>query len=435
VPFRLVSWNLNHWRQPTLPIDTRRDAWAYLQTIEARAALVQEAVPPVELAGRSVYGEIGGHRNWGSAVVALDDAITIEPLRSVRLPYSRRRYVLDATGPVAVARVTVPGIEPIVLVSVYGLWDGPVVSNVLRAVADLVPLFDSPYGARVILGGDLNISTAGTDPKARSRAEAVLAAVRSLGLVEAKSVAAQRPSPRLDCPCGGPECGHLATWGPDEIDHLFVSPALADQVVAVSIDPEVVASGLSDHVPLVLDLALDSRPTPHVWDEEAFAEEIGRRHGPAAREVVAKLVNWADQKERELAAATGVRTKGLTRFPMNGITTEPELWFQLDLDMEPRGTQGMISIRASGDVVVQFGGMRHPPFDSEARRNELRVMLNGIDGVEIPDSRLRWYPRFPLTALRTSQALGLLAQVLNEVASRSVGRQPACAAGEPSSTT
>jgi hypothetical protein len=50
VPLRLATWNLNHWRQPLLPVDTRRAAWDYLgRTIGAQVALVQEAVPPLDL--------------------------------------------------------------------------------------------------------------------------------------------------------------------------------------------------------------------------------------------------------------------------------------------------------------------------------------------------------------------------------------------------
>ena len=94
VPLRLATWNLNHWRQPLLPVDTRRAAWEHLSgVIGAGVALVQEAVPPFELhRDRAVYGEIAGHRNWGSAIVALDPAVSVEPLRSVRIPYSRRRF-------------------------------------------------------------------------------------------------------------------------------------------------------------------------------------------------------------------------------------------------------------------------------------------------------------------------------------------------------
>ena len=148
VPLRLVTWNLNHWRQPLLPTDTRRAAWAYLaEGIGASAALLQEAVPPLELTrDRAVYGEIAGHRNWGSAVVALDPGVSIEPLRSVRSQWNRRRFLLANTHPgsVAIAQLTVPGIQPITLVSVYGVLDGSAVSTMFRVVADLVPLFDSP---------------------------------------------------------------------------------------------------------------------------------------------------------------------------------------------------------------------------------------------------------------------------------------------------
>ena len=76
---RVVTWNLNHWRQPLLPTDTRAAAWSYLtDTIGAHVALVQEAVPPASLArAQSVYGEMGGYRDWGSALVALDPDLVV----------------------------------------------------------------------------------------------------------------------------------------------------------------------------------------------------------------------------------------------------------------------------------------------------------------------------------------------------------------------
>jgi endonuclease/exonuclease/phosphatase family metal-dependent hydrolase len=421
---RLVTWNLNHWRQPLLPSDTRRAAWAYLtETIGAGVALVQEAVPPADLVrDRAVYGEIAGHRNWGSAVVALDPAVSIEPLRSVRSSWSRRRFLLANTHPgsVAIAQMFMPDVQPLALVSVYGVLDGSSVSTMLRVVADLVPLFDSAYGARVILAGDLNVSRATRDPRQLARAEAVFAAVRALGLVEAKGLVTEPPEASPDCPCGSQgTCDHLPTWGSAELDHLFVSPSLAGQVRAVRLDAAAVTAGLSDHVPLVADFALSPERTPHVWDDESFAEEIGRRHGPAARDVVERLVNWADQKERELAASMGVRTRTLTRFPTNGSTADPELWFQVDLDLEPRGIQFTISVRARGDVVVQFGNMRHPPFDSLAARDELRQALNAIEGVDIPANQLRFWPRFPISLLEEPGNLARLVAVLDRIATES----------------
>lgn len=424
VSLRLATWNLNHWRQPLLPLDTRGAAWEYLSRgIGAQVALVQEAVPPLDLGrDRVVYGEIAGHRDWGSAVVALDPVLSIAPLRSVRMPFSRRRFLLTNTHPgsVAVAELTVPGIQPITLVSVYGVMDGSVVSTMLRVIADLVPLADSPQGARVILGGDLNVSSATMDPKHLARAEAVFAAIRSLGLVEAKSLVAAPPGSSADCPCGqGGTCTHVATWGRAELDHLFISPSLADQVTSLTVDSAAVQAGLSDHVPLVLDLALSTDLTPHTWDEEAFAREIGRRHGTAARGGVEQLVNWADQKERELAAVTGVRTKTLSRLPTNGRTTEPEMWWQVDLDLEPKGIQYTISVRARGDIVVHFGSMRHPPFQTEIARNELRLELNQMAGVDIEASELSRWPSFPISVLEDPANLVHLVAVLDRIATES----------------
>ena len=416
-PFRLVTWNLNHWRQPVLPADTRSGAWTRLRELAASGALLQEAVPPNGLErGRAVYNEIGGHRHWGSAVLALDPTISVEPIRTVRMPFSRRHYVLDHVGDgLSIARLTVPRIQPIALVSVYALWDGPVVGNVLRAVANLLPLFDSPDGSRVILGGDLNIGTATTDPRHLARGHAALDAVRSLGLVDAKSLVSSKPLPLADCPCRRPaDCDHLATWGTSEIDHLFVSPSLAGQVVGLALDPDAVSDGLSDHVPLILDLALSPARTPQVWDEESFAREIGLRHGSEARSVVEKLVAWADQEERTLASEAGVHLKTLTRFPTNGVSSEPELWFPIDLELEPKGYQPTISIRANGDVVLQLGSMRHPPFDQPAARESLRSSLNEIAGPEVPGNAL--YPRWPINSLSSPATLARFVHVLSRIA-------------------
>jgi endonuclease/exonuclease/phosphatase family metal-dependent hydrolase len=423
-PLRVATWNLNHWRQPLLPVDTRRGAWAHLSgRIGVQVALVQEAVPPSDRSReRAVYGELAGHRNWGSAVVALDPAATIEPIRSVRNPWSRRRYLLDTAHPgsTAVARVTLPGIQPITFVSAYGVFEGSALSSMHRIVADLLPLFDSPDGARVILGGDLNVTQSSKDERYLARADALLAAVQALGLVEAKTLVAEPPAPASDCSCGKSEgCGHIGTWGRSELDHLYVSPSLATQVTALTVDAGCVDAGLSDHVPLVLDLALTAELTPHAWDEEAFAVEIGRRHGPAARGVVEALVSWAEQKERELAAEAGVTAKVLTRFPTNGVTAEPELLFPVDLQVEPRGSQMTLSIHADGQVVVWLGGMRHPPFDDRPGREELRKALNELEGVHVHHRQANGWPRFPIERLEDPANLLKLVAVLDRIAEES----------------
>ena len=217
--FRLVTWNLNHWRQPLLPTDTRRAAWEYLSRgIGAQVALVQEAVPPLELErDRAVYGEIAGHRNWGSAVVALDPAVSIEPLRSVRIPWTRRRFLLANTHPgsVAIARLVVPGIQPITLVSVYGVLDGSPVSTMLRVDRGPRPALRL---ARTARGSS---SAATSTSRARRRTRGSSPARRPSSPRSARSGSSRRsrssrepPASPADCPCGnGGTCSHLGTWG------------------------------------------------------------------------------------------------------------------------------------------------------------------------------------------------------------------------------
>lgn len=445
-PLRVATWNLNHWQQPLLPRDTRAGAWAHLAgAIGAQVALVQEAVPPAGLSrDRAVYAEMAGHRNWGSAVVALDEGVSIEPIRSVRTPWSRRRHVLDRScpGSVAVVRLDVPGIQPITLVSVYGVHDGSAVASMHRVVADLLPLFDSHDGARVVLGGDLNVGITSRDPLYLERAEALLASVRALGLVEAKSHVASRPEASPGCACGAAgECAHIATIGASELDHLFVSPALVPQVTALAVDRSAVGQGLSDHAPLVLDLALAAERTPTPWEDESFAVEIGRRHGPAARRAVEALASWAEQRERALSRQAGVTAKSLTRLPVvGGATTEPELLLTLDLQTEPRASEVLLSVRASGDVVLWFGGWKLPPYDDPESREGLRQLVNAIPGVHVHRRELGRWPRFPLARLEEPEALLKLVDVLDRLAgdSRADGQNggrdpgPAPEGGQPS---
>jgi endonuclease/exonuclease/phosphatase family metal-dependent hydrolase len=418
VPLRLATWNMNHWQQPMLPTNTRRAAWEYLATSGIDVVLAQEA-SPTEASGGAVYGEIGGHRDWGSAVVALNDGVRVEPIRSARVRYSRRRYLLDKTHPgsVAVARLIVGDFQPITLVSVYGVWDGSPVSSMLHATADLLPLFDSPDGARVILGGDFNVSRSTSSTRCLEQAEAVFAAVRSLGLVEAKGLVAEPPAGAEDCSCtGGPVCGHIPTWKRAELDHLFVSPSLASQVTSLTTDPTAVFTGLSDHVPMILGLELRAERTPHTWDEDAFAVEIGRRHGAHAREIVEQLVNWADVRERELATIAGVHSKLLTRFPTNGCTTDPELIWRLDLESEPKAVMNLFSIRADGQVVIHLGGMRVEPFDTPAGRAGILRTLNGMDGVAISENEVYGWPRFPIEVLAEPESLARFVSVIDRLA-------------------
>jgi exonuclease III len=419
---RVVSWNLNHWQQPTRPVDKRAEAWEYLKSgIEADVALLQETVPLASLDRRSyVFHEIADYRPWGSAVVALDPKLRLEEIWSVQTPYSRRRFTIANTfpGSVAVGEVSIEGFAPITMVSVYGVTEVYAQTTILRVIADLIPLFDSAHGSRVILAGDLNIMMATKDERYPSRTEGILGALKSLGLVEVVDITENRPASNPECSCGnGGLCKHLPTWKGAELDHIYVTPSLANQVRSLRLGSDVVERGLSDHMPLILDLELDRRPVAHAWDQATFAAEVGRRHGAAAQHVIEELVAWAEVKERALVAA-GIRGVELTRMPCS-VAVDPEMWLQIDRG-SVKGWMYTVSVLARGDVAVQFQYMRQPPFNTEPGREALRQRLNAIQGVRIEPGRLSGRPTFPLAVLEQPEALERLIGVLDQIVDESL---------------
>ena len=99
--------------------------------------------------------------------------------------------------------------------------------------------------------------------------------------------------------------------------------------------------------------------------------------------------------------------------------------FALDLALEPRGSEVMLSIHADGRVVVWLGSMRLPPFDTEDARHELRRSLNKMVGVHIHRRQVNGWPRFRLPALEHPSSLLRFVAVLDRIASESRGAAPA----------
>ena len=173
----------------------------------------------------------------------------------------------------------------------------------------------------------------------------------------------------------------------------------------------------------MLDLALTGESTPQTWDEEAFAVEIGRRHGPAARGVVEALVSWAEQKERELAAAAGVTAKVLTRFPTNGVTAEPELMFPVDIQVSraaarPRSRSTQTERSSSGSAGC---ATRRSTSGPAAKSSEIRSTSRGI---HVHSHEANGWPRFPIRCLENRENLHRLVALLDRVSEESHGIRP-----------
>ncbi len=400
------TWNMDHWKRTS---QQRQDAWDYLRTSsKSDVMLLQESVAPSGIPrNRFVYREIAGRRPWGSSVVAFAKELEIEEIDAVGTRYGSTRSSMlgSLPGSVIVARVHVPEIGPITCVSVYGMMDdGYAQTRMFRVIADLIPLFDSDDGRRVILGGDFNVTTAaGPDTPELPRYQAILTAIESLGLVNLAATVKDRPDPMPGCPCGTADCRHVRTYGDNpgkQLDWLYATKELAHRCTRLRVDHTVMDT-LSDHAPLIAEFKVPPLKGGTVVDPDSFVQELGVCKGPECARITEDLIAWAHGKHVELEGS-GPRVAYFNRMPTRN-TAPPEIWFQLD-SLPLADGKGLLQWTFSikdDRVVVQFQYMS-APFDTMNARKELWFDLCRIEGVTL-DERLNGRPSFPLKNLAQSE--------------------------------
>jgi hypothetical protein len=175
------------------------------------------------------------------------------------------------------------------------------------------------------------------------------------------------------------------------------------EVLAVQIK-QFVGQGLKTLVPRVIGQTVEaerrkggSGPVEKQWDETSFLEALTQRHGPQDAEVARTILSWA--KQNALRIWWGRGAKDGSFFPM----------------LDWKGTKNsVISVWTYGRLEVQFQWMKErPPFDSEAKRQELRERLNRIPGVEIPADAIVLRPRILLSTLSNKAVLTQFLEVLD----------------------
>jgi hypothetical protein len=367
-----------------------------------------------------VHRKIAGNRPWGSAVAIFSNELGIEEIGSVRTRYSSTLFSMLGTypGAIIVARVGIPTVGSITCVSVYGLIDVYAQTTMLRIVADLIPLFDSPEGERVVLGGDMNITTA-TSPSTPElqRYEAILKAVESLGLRNLAETAAERPPQLENCLCGASSCHHLRTYGDNpgsQLDWLFATPELARRCRRLRIESGQVSS-LSDHAPVIAEFEIPLGIPSRHWGPETFVHEVGIRHGAASRRVAEEIITWAQRKHVQIREKHPYAS--LDRLPIS-TSPDPELWVQLDLRY-PERLGWTISLTADGMVTLQFQYMKAPPFDTIEARKRLYDAVAALPGVNV-EERLTGRPSFPIAALAIGENLEHFIKILEDAVDQMV---------------
>jgi exonuclease III len=139
----------------------------------------------------------------------------------------------------------------------YGMFDAGYADTTMhRILSDLTPLLDGPLWRRIVMGGDLNVSTQ-THGGQRKRDDTVFKRLESLGLVDLLAENKPERVALTDCWCDEKgRCQHVQTHRhskselPWHNDYLFASKDLADRLESCAPVP-VWDWTLSDHRPVV----------------------------------------------------------------------------------------------------------------------------------------------------------------------------------------
>jgi hypothetical protein len=245
----------------------RAGAWEHLVNLRADVVLVQEAGFPIPGVRQCVAGRKHEQRDWGTAVISYGPKLSDLP-QPVRPSGTRREFAVpDAArlGTLALAVVDIPGVQPVLAVSLHGR-PRYAVQSMLRAVSDLLPIFRTPIGNRVLLAGDLNMHTAARDPAERSRTVHILGLLEAFGLqdlvqcAKAKGILTQEAE---GCRCKFQPCSHVRTHrhprhrrdAVGSLDYMFASAELVgclESLVVLNGDDDP-AWRHSDHAPMIAE--------------------------------------------------------------------------------------------------------------------------------------------------------------------------------------
>ena len=256
---RIAVWNLG-WNRTKQQLDLM---WSILRDeIRADVVLLQEAVPPA--GSVAVWEPIPGRR-WGSAVVGL--RVDLENVTHAKGRANRQAQSLATANPgtLAVAKAD-NGTTALTLVSMYGLiGNGYADATVNRQLSDLVPLFDDhEHEGRIVLGGDLNITTqwTGTQSKYRVWEAATFQRIEAFGLVDCLD-RFRSSGPLSGCNCAyGEDCRHIQTQRhrssprPWQNDYVFASARLAHDglIRDAHVHDSDAIRDLGDHLPIVAEI-------------------------------------------------------------------------------------------------------------------------------------------------------------------------------------
>ena len=160
----------------------------------------------------------------------------------------------------------------------------------------------------------------------------------------------------------------------------FLNEQMTADVIAIEVK-QYIGEGVRTLVPRVIGETAATetrkirREQRRQWDEESILREVQETSGKEAHEVARRFFRWAHDRQLVFQFGTGA----------NVASFQPGL-------KDSRGYLFPVYLYSSGTFEIEFQTMEsapYYPFDSEAKRLELRRRLNAIPGLNVPDGRVR----------------------------------------------
>ena len=257
--------------------------WYCLVEMDADVALLQEAeAPPEELAKQMEVDPAQWHTSgwsvWSrrTAIAKLSSCAEVEWIEANSLAEADwGELAVSRVGTLTAARVTVHGVDPIVVVSMYSFWESPHNSTASswiysdasahRLVSDLSQFVGRQSGHRILAAGDLNILLVYGEEGSKywgNRYKTMFDRMEAIGL---SFVGSQFPHGRYASPWPNElprESKNVPTYrtrkdlasASRQLDFVFASNDLADSVRVRAING-LDEWGPSDHCRLEIDVS------------------------------------------------------------------------------------------------------------------------------------------------------------------------------------
>jgi exonuclease III len=267
---KIISWNINR----------KTEAWYSILDSDADVVLLQEATePPPEVATKldidpAPWRTSGYQRRpWRAAIAVLSKELGFSWILSSEPNISKKGdFEVSRLGTVAAVEISQSGQEPIILISMYAVWETLRARSVIyadasahRIISDLSTFIGSVKTTRIIAAGDLNILHGygeHGDAHFAERYRTIFDRFSALGL---DFVGPQHPNGRQAAPwpkelpisSENVPTYYTANQGvagaTRQLDFVFASTAISDQVNVTALNSEKLW-GVSDHCRLEITI-------------------------------------------------------------------------------------------------------------------------------------------------------------------------------------